>query len=167
MISLNRRMMFVKILTFIIMMVIIIGLTACFVQASSTSSSLEQSWIDSGKCGKNAVWTYDGNTKILQITGTGVVDQVIEESKKFRSLHGMRQYEVKEIWIGEGITALDAGPLFLNVYPVTKVEIEKDAFHESIVSSPSSDEITLSLPDSLEKIGVLSIEKDRSGLSYS
>ena len=156
--SMTARMS-VKILTCIIMMAIFMILPASSGRADNTAernskgTNQEQLWIDTGKCGKHAYWKYDGNTKILKISGTGVVDKVIKESKKFASLHGMNQYEVKEIRIGEGITALDAGPLFLHVYPVTKVEIEKDDHHESICSSPSTDEITLILPESLKKIG--------------
>lgn len=119
-------------------------------QASNSPSSQQESWIESGKCGRDAIWTYDGNTRILQITGTGVVDQVIKGSIEFRSLHGEEAYQVKEIRIGEGITALDAGPLFLNVYPVRVAIVEG----KSTRYTWSSDGITLSLPDSLEKIGV-------------
>lgn len=118
--------------------------------AATTLTPLEQLWIDSGKCGKDAIWTYDGNTKILEITGTGVVDQIIKESEDFISFHGAAQYQVREIRIGEGITALDAGPLFLNVYPVRIAIVEG----KSTRYTWSSDGITLSLPDSLEKIGV-------------
>lgn len=122
--------------------------------ATSTLSPLEQLWIDSGKCGKDAVWTYDGNTKILEITGTGVVDQIIKESKEFISFHGMEQYKVKEIRIGEGITALDAGPLFLNVYA------EERVVKETAEKGSEIGEVKLFLPDSLEKIGADTFDPD-------
>lgn len=35
----------------------------------------EEVKVISGKCGKDAVWTYDRDSKLLQITGTGVVVQ--------------------------------------------------------------------------------------------
>lgn len=81
--------------------------------------------IVSGKCGKDAVWSYNRHTKRLRITGSGVVDQGIK-----------KRYRVKEIQIGEGITALDGGALFLNV-----------------MKADTAREIKLSLPDSLVRIG--------------
>lgn len=175
MISLKQRMMFVKILAFIIMMVIIMGLTACSGKASNTTDSesssskvgtaengqdpaketlevqptnsptpyvsrfaTEEAQVISGKCGKDAVWTYDTGSKLLQITGTGVVDQIIKKSKEYVTVYGIEQeYPVKKIRIGEGITALDAGLLFQN-----------------IIKEEDAEEIKIILPDSLEKIGV-------------
>lgn len=123
--------------------------------AASTLSPLEQLWIDSGKCGKDAFWTYDGNNKILEITGTGVVDQIIKESEDFLSFHGAAKYQVKEIRIGEGITALDAGPLFLNVCAEERVVKETEEKGSEI------GEVKLFLPDSLEKIGTDTFDPEK------
>lgn len=174
MISLKWRVLLVNILTFLCIIVIVVGLTACSGKAGNTTDldsssakagtvengqdqaektqearptdtpaphvsrfAAEEAKVISGKCGKDAVWTYDTGSKLLQITGTGVVDQIIKKSEEYVTEYGIKQeYPVKEIRVGEGITALDAGPLFLNV---SKVK--------------GADEIKITLPDSLEKIG--------------
>ncbi|MDE6568657.1 MAG: leucine-rich repeat domain-containing protein [Lachnospiraceae bacterium] len=176
MISLKQRMMFVKILTFI-MMVIIMGLTACSRQASNTTDSesssskvetaeneqdpaketlevqptnsptpyvsriavaTEEVQVVWGKCGKDAEWSYDTGSKILYIEGKGIVDQKIKKTKGYVSDEGKKlEYSIKEIRIGEGITALDCGSLFQN-----------------IIKEEDAEEIKIILPDSLKKIGV-------------
>lgn len=117
------------------------------VQAASTLTPIEQAHIDTGRCGKDAVWTYDGNNRILYITGTGIVDGIINDSRGFREFNGSDQIRVKEIHIEEGITALDAGPLFLNVYADDSEELGSEM-----------EEVKLFLPDSLEKIGAATFD---------
>lgn len=81
----------------------------------------------------------------------------VHMSEEFNSFHGMNQYTVKEIRIGEGITALDAGPLFYDVCfddPEEKRELE------------AIDGIKLSLPDSLEKIGADTFDPQEGDSGY-
>ena len=57
----------------------------------------EEEPVISGKCGKDAVWTYNTASKLLQITGTGIVDQIIKKSKEYVSEYGVEQeYSVKK-----------------------------------------------------------------------
>lgn len=92
----------------------------------------------SGKCGDDAVWSYHIHNRLLQITGSGVVDQKIKRSGDYVTEYGLKKrYRVKEIRIGEGITALDGRELFINV-----------------MKADSAREIKLSLPDSLVRIGM-------------
>lgn len=104
----------------------------------------------SGTCGGDAVWKYDSGSKLLQITGTGVVDQMIRKSEEYVSESGSKKrYQVNEIQIGEGITALDIYGLFQNV-----------------VKAKEAEEIQISLPDSLEKIGFGSFISGDSEAEY-
>lgn len=102
----------------------------------------EEEQVISEKCGKSAVWTYDTGSKLLWITGTGVVNQRIKKSKEYVSPYGLElEYPVKEIRIEEGITALDCCSLFQN-----------------IMKEEEAEEIKISLPDSLERIGANTFE---------
>ena len=185
MMTLKRRILLFNILTFFTTMVIVVGLTACSgkainttdldsskpdtvengqdyaketqeVQGSNTPTAYtsmfdtEEAQVVSGKCGKDAVWTYDADSELLQITGTGVVDQRIKKSEEYVSEYGLKKrYRVKEIRVGEGITALDGGPLFLNVR-----------------KAKGAEEIKLSLPDSLEKIGADTFDPGQNDAIY-
>lgn len=100
----------------------------------------------SGKCGDHAEWSYSTGTKVLTIHGSGTVDRVVDSDTSKQKIEGLAEpYEVEEritctvkkIKIEEGITALEAGNLFGNVF--------KD---------DDAKEIKLSLPDSLERINV-------------
>ena len=100
----------------------------------------------SGKCGDHAEWSYSTGTKVLTIRGSGTVDRVVDSDTSKQKIEGLAEpYEVEEritctvkkIKIEEGITALEAGNLFGNVF--------KD---------DDAKEIKLSLPDSLERINV-------------
>lgn len=91
----------------------------------------------SGKCGENAEWSYNTGNHQMTISGTGVVDQIIKKSEQYLSDTGNKaRYQVKQVVVGEGITALDAGALFMNIGKAKGIK-----------------EIKISLPDSLEKIG--------------
>lgn len=80
------------------------------------------------------------------------MDQIIKKSDELQ--HEMNPYKVSEIRIGEGITSLNAGPLFVNVYPREVTLIENQKGYTNITECESSSkEITLSLPDFLEEIG--------------
>ena len=185
MVTLKRRIILFNILTFFTTMVIVVGLTACSGKAINTTDldsrkpdtvengqdyaketqevqgsniptaytsmfDTEEAQVVSGKCGKDAVWTYDADSELLQITGTGVVDQRIKKSEEYVSEYGLKKrYRVKEIRVGEGITALDGGPLFLNVR-----------------KAKGAEEIKLSLPDSLEKIGADTFDPGQNDAIY-
>lgn len=91
----------------------------------------------SGKCGENAEWSYNTSNHQMTISGTGVVDQLIKKSEQYLSDTGNKaRYQVKQVVVEEGITALDAGALFMNIGKAKGIK-----------------EIKISLPDSLEKIG--------------
>lgn len=91
----------------------------------------------SGKCGENAEWSYNTGNHQMTISGTGVVDQLIKKSEQYLSDTGNKaRYQVKQVVVEEGITALDAGALFMNIGKAKGIK-----------------EIKISLPDSLEKIG--------------
>lgn len=185
MVTLKRRILLFNILTFFTTMVIVVGLTACSGKAINTTDldsskpdtvengqdyaketqevqgsniptaytsmfDTEEAQVVSEKCGKDAVWTYDADSELLQITGTGVVDQRIKKSEEYVSEYGLKKrYRVKEIRVGEGITALDGGPLFLNVR-----------------KAKGAEEIKLSLPDSLEKIGADTFDPGQNDAIY-
>ena len=78
-----------------------------------------------GSCGKNAVWKYNDKTKVLEITGKGALTKRIKLKNK----------EVKEIIVGEGITAISSRVVFEQSHSGHGLE-------------------RLVLPDSLEKISV-------------
>lgn len=119
-------------------------------QASEAPIVSEGPRVISGECGEAAVWTYDTGSKLLQITGTGIVNQRIKKSEEYVSEYGMKKrYPVKEIQVGEGITALDGGPLFLNVS-----------------KAKGAEEIKLSLPDSLERIGADTFDPGQFSAQY-
>ncbi len=99
----------------------------------------------SGKCGANAKWFYDEEKQCLTISGTGVVDEVIDKGEQEDDIEYLDQdkHPIKEIKVEEGITALDGGPIFFNL---GKEEDTK--------------EIKISLPNSLEKIGTDTFDPD-------
>lgn len=106
--------------------------------------------IITGKCGENANWTYNTHSQLLTISGTGVVDQMIKKSDQYLTDGNQKaKYRVKEIRIEEGITALDAGPLFLRTCRAKGMK-----------------EIKISLPDSLEKIGTNTFDPGQPSCVY-
>lgn len=68
----------------------------------------------SGKCGANAKWFYDEEKQCLTISGTGVVDEVIDKGEQEDDIEYLDQdkHPIKEIKVEEGITALDGDPIF-------------------------------------------------------
>ncbi|MCI5640739.1 MAG: leucine-rich repeat domain-containing protein [Lachnospiraceae bacterium] len=103
-----------------------------------------------GKCGKNAKWSYNTRDQKLIISGTGIVDQIIKLSKQYiNDFEKKAKYRVKEIKIEEGITALDGGALF---------------FHTCLAKGMK--EIKISLPDSLEKIGADTFDHEQASCVY-
>lgn len=74
-------------------------IVSCLISTKETSAKTIK-----GKCGRQASFTYNTNTKRLEISGKGSVDTVISVKKDLKKR--TERFIVKSIVIGEGITTL-------------------------------------------------------------
>jgi|GEM_PF-7128858 len=118
----------------------------CFVLLNDSDYS-EAAGETSGSCGENLTWSYDSQTSVLSIDGTG-------DMKDYQNIYApWRSYGIKSVIISEGVTSVGYGAfsgctsLSEVIFPTTMVELKDAAF--SGCSSLSS----IELPDNLIRIG--------------
>lgn len=111
-----------RLLSLFITLVMLMGFTSNYAIAASKTS---------GKCGKNAKWSYNTKTKTLTISGKGPMYDYLEDDYGFPPWDKYTD-SIKTIKIKKGIT-----------------HIGKDAFHGTMWASGSS----ISIPNTVKSIG--------------
>ena len=112
-------------------------LTLCFLFLTNLSPSEASAKIYKGKAGKQAVWKYNSQTKILTVSGKGAVSKtIIIDDDNFHAYTDA--ITVKKIVIQEGITSIDNCHVF-----------------EWVSGSAG---VSLLLPDSLKEIATASFQ---------
>ncbi len=140
----------------LVLMFIAVSLTAVFtlndgsedVSADGAETTPSSNSSYSGSCGKNVTYSFDPNTGIMTISGSGRMDDC---EYLVRPWLGFKQ-QIGEVVIEDGVTYIGAKS-FETCYSVAKVTIPNSVTEIGTMAFDSTQIKELVLPDSVKKIG--------------